>query len=210
MKTKEITIPTSWSEIELKTFRAYTMYKAKNKEVSALEEKMFCVELFCNLTAEEVRSLNIQDLNNVYGDLIKILEDKNANIKFEQTFKFKGKEYGFIPNLSKLSTGEWVDYEELMKQGGYWENAHKIMSILFRPITKKRGKKYSIEEYSDEHINQHSDDFLSLTMDKVIGAQSFFFRLGIDLLETLRTYTLKEKEKRTIKKELEKSRLITQ
>jgi len=210
MKTKEITIPTSWSEIELKTFRAYTMYKAKNKEVSALEEKMFCVELFCNLTAEEVRSLNIQDLNNVYGDLIKILEDKNANIKFEQTFKFKGKEYGFIPNLSKLSTGEWVDYEELMKQGGYWENAHKIMSILFRPITKKRGKKYSIEEYNDEHINQHSDDFLSLTMDKVIGAQSFFFRLGIDLLETLRTYTLQEKEKRSIKKELEKSRLITQ
>jgi len=210
MKTKEITIPTSWSEIELKTFRAYTMYKAKNKEVSALEEKMFCVELFCNLTAEEVRSLNIQDLNNVYGDLIKILEDKNANIKFEQTFKFKGKEYGFIPNLSKLSTGEWVDYEELMKQGGYWENAHKIMSILFRPITKKRGKKYSIEEYNDEHINQHSDDFLSLKMDKVIGAQSFFFRLGIDLLETLRTYTLQEKEKRSIKKELEKSRLITQ
>jgi len=210
MKTKEITIPTSWSEIELKTFRAYTMYKAKNKEVSALEEKMFCVELFCNLTAEEVRSLNIQDLNNVYGDLIKILEDKNANIKFEQTFKFKGKEYGFIPNLSKLSTGEWVDYEELMKQGGYWENAHKIMSILFRPITKKRGKKYSIEEYNDEHINQHSDDFLSLKMDKVIGAQSFFFRLGIDLLETLRTYTLKEKEKRSIKKGLEKSRLITQ
>lgn len=210
MKTKEITIPTSWSEIELKTFRAYTMYKAKNKDVSALEEKMFCVELFCNLTAEEVRSLNIQDLNNVYGDLIKILEDKNANIKFEQTFKFKGKEYGFIPNLSKLSTGEWVDYEELMKQGGYWENAHKIMSILFRPITKKRGKKYSIEEYNDEHINQHSDDFLSLTMDKVIGAQSFFFRLGIDLLETLRTYTLKEKEKRSIKKELEKNRLITQ
>ena len=210
MKTKEITIPTSWSEIELKTFRAYTMYKAKNKDVSALEEKMFCVELFCNLTAEEVRSLNIQDLNNVYGDLIKILEDKNANIKFEQTFKFKGKEYGFIPNLSKLSTGEWVDYEELMKQGGYWENAHKIMSILFRPITKKRGKKYSIEEYNDEHINQHSDDFLSLKMDKVIGAQSFFFRLGIDLLETLRTYTLKEKEKRSIKKGLEKSRLITQ
>ena len=52
MKTKEIIIPTSWSEIELKTFRAYTMYKAQNKEVTALEEKMFCVELFCNLTAE--------------------------------------------------------------------------------------------------------------------------------------------------------------
>ena len=209
MKTKEITIPTSWSEIELKTFRAYTMYKGQNKEVSALEEKMFCVELFCNLTAEEVRSLNIQDLNNVYGELIKILEDKNAQIKFEQTFKFKGKEYGFVPNLSKLSTGEWVDYEELMKQGGYWENAHKIMSILFRPITKSRGKKYSIEDYNDEHINKHSEDFLSLTMDRVIGAQSFFFRLGIDLLETLRTYTLAEKEKRSIKKGLEKSKLIT-
>ena len=56
------------------------MYKAQNKEVTALEEKMFCVELFCNLTTEEVRSLNIQDLNNVYGDLIKILDDKNAQI----------------------------------------------------------------------------------------------------------------------------------
>ena len=210
MKTKEITIPTSWSEIELKTFRAYTMYKAQNKEVTALEEKMFCVELFCNLTAEEVRSLNIQDLNNVYGDLIKILDDKNAEIKFQQTFKFKGKEYGFVPNLSKLSTGEWVDYEGLMNQGGYWENAHKIMSILFRPVTKRKGKKYSIEDYNDEHINEHSEDFLSLTMDRVIGAQSFFFRLGIDLLETLRTYTIAEKEKRSIKKGLDKTKLITQ
>ena len=210
MKTKEIKIPTSWSEIELKTFRAYTMYKSRNKEISSLEEKMFCVELFCNLTTDVVRSLNIQDLNNIYGDLIKILDNNTADIKFEQTFKFKGREFGFVPNLSKLSTGEWVDYEELMKQGGYWENAHKIMSILFRPITKKKGKKYTIEQYSDSHIDDNSDDFLSLTMDKVIGAQSFFFRLGIDLLETLRTYTLAEKEKRSIKKELEKSKLITQ
>ena len=96
-----------------------------------------------------------------------------------------------------------------MKQGGYWENAHKIMSILFRPVTKRKGNKYSIEDYNDEHINQHSEDFLSLGMDRVIGAQSFFFRLGIDLLETLRTYTIAEKEKRSIKKGLEKSKLIT-
>ena len=65
---------------------------------------MFCVELFCNLTTDVVRSLNIQDLNNIYGDLIKILDNNTADIKFEQTFKFKGREFGFVPNLSKLST----------------------------------------------------------------------------------------------------------
>ena len=162
---------------------------------------MVVVEMFCNMTTKDVRSLNLKDLNSIYSDVVKILEDNNAEIKFQQTFTFKGKDFGFVPNLSKLSTGEWVDYEELMKQGGYWQNAHKIMSILFRPIEKQKKELYSIEEYNDQHIKENAEGFLDLPMDKVIGAQSFFFRLGTDLLMTLKTFTVEEKERRRKTKE---------
>ena len=201
MNTKEITIPTKWSEITLGQFRAYTLHKARSRNASPLEEKMVVVEMFCGMTTKDVRSLNLKDLNSIYSDVVKILEDNNAEIKFQQTFTFKGKDFGFVPNLSKLSTGEWVDYEELMKQGGYWQNAHKIMSILFRPIDKQKKELYSIEEYNDQHIKDNAEGFLDLPMDKVIGAQSFFFRLGTDLLMTLKTFTVEEKERRRKTKE---------
>tara|TARA_R100000655_G_scaffold79687_1_gene119146 strand:- start:222 stop:884 length:663 start_codon:yes stop_codon:yes gene_type:complete len=193
MKAKEVTIPTNWKEIKLKTFRAYQLMKEAKRKLSSLEEKMITLELFCDLTAQEVRSLNIKDLNKLYEDLTKILSSDQAQFKFEQTFKFNDKEFGFIPNLSKISTGEWADFEEFMKQGGYWKNVHKIMAILWRPIKDQYKEKYSIEAYSDTHVSDHSEAFLDLGMDKVIGAQAFFLRLGTDLSMISLTSTTKRK-----------------
>ena len=66
------------------------------------------------------------------------------------------------------------------------------MSILWREIDTEIGDKYSIKEYDESHI-ENSDQYLELGMDKVIGAQTFFLRLGHDLLRTLRTSTLEER-----------------
>tara|TARA_R110000796_G_scaffold145545_1_gene262113 strand:- start:229 stop:900 length:672 start_codon:yes stop_codon:yes gene_type:complete len=196
MKTKTsnkkitIEVPTSWKEITLGKFRNYQMIENK-ESMSNLELKMLTVEIFCDLKAKNVRSLSIKDLNRVYKEVTKLISSKQPSFKFKQIFKFKGKRLGFIPNLSKISTGEWADFEELMRQGGYWKNAHKVMSILWREIDSEIGDKYSIKEYDESHI-ENSDQYLELGMDKVIGAQTFFLRLGLDLLRTLRTSTLEE------------------
>jgi len=185
-----VSIPQNWNDLTLGTFRDYQLVKKDQK--SDLELKMISIEILCGLKAGEVRRLHIKDLNKIYKDLMILLTQDTARFRFKQIFKFKGKRIGFIPNLSKISTGEWADFEELMRDGGYWKNCHKIMSILWRPIEEEIGKKYSVEEYSEKHI-ENSDQYLDLGMDKVIGAQSFFLRLGLDLSRTLRTSILQEK-----------------
>mgnify|MGYP003150292267 CR=1 FL=1 len=192
-----VSIPQSWKDLSLGTFRNYQLIKKDNK--SDLELKMISIEILCGLKADQVRRLHIKDLNKIYKDLMVLLTQQTARFMFKQVFKFKGKRIGFIPNLSKISTGEWADFEELLRNGGYWENAHKVMSILWRPITEEKGKLYSVEEYSEDHIEK-ADQFLDLGMDKVLAAQSFFLRLGLDLSRILRTSILQEKSEKAQQK----------
>ena len=46
--------------------------------------------------------------------------------------------YGFIPNLSEITMGEYIDIEGHCKEAH--NNLHKIMSILYRPIVKETKK----------------------------------------------------------------------
>jgi hypothetical protein len=80
------------------------------------------------------------------------------------------------------------------------------MSILYRPITDKKGDMYSIEAYKGE-----IDDkvFLSVGMDVQFGALFFFVNLLMDLLSaTLKSLKVEELPP-NIKLILEKSGEIT-
>jgi hypothetical protein len=55
-----------------------------------------------------------------------------------------GVEYGFIPNLDDMSFGEYVDLDTYL---GDWQNIHRAMAVLYRPIREKRGERYNIVPY---------------------------------------------------------------
>jgi len=103
-------------------------------------------------------------------------------------------EYGFIPNLDKITAGEWVDIENNQNEK---KNMWKIMSVLYRPIIEEAPYgHYEIAEYDGEF----REEFKQMPMNIVLGAHLFFCDLGIDLL----SYTLNclapeksEKQKRT-------------
>jgi hypothetical protein len=106
-------------------------------------------------------------------DFIKnIMEEISVkDYEFYKTFKYKGVDYGFIPNLDEITVGEYLDIDQYQKIDG---SIHKLMSILYRPIVKKIGKDYKIEEYNG---TKNSDDFLELPVIYYFGAMVFFCRL---------------------------------
>jgi hypothetical protein len=71
------------------------------------------------------------------------------------------------------------------------QNLHKTMAVLYRPVTEKAGKRYSIEAY--DSAQKYEQQMKDAPMDAVMGASLFFWRLGNDLL--LATLTSLEKEK---------------
>ena len=66
-----------------------------------------------------------------------------------QRFKMTGSdgvtaEFGFIPNLDKMSFGEYIDLESYITD---WDNMHKAMAVMYRPIVAGKNHLYEIEPY---------------------------------------------------------------
>jgi hypothetical protein len=129
----------------------------------------------------------------------------NTEYPLQKIININGKEYGFEPNLSQMSYGAYVDISKF-GQLTIDDNWPKIMSILYRPITDKKGDMYSIEAYKGE-----IDDklFLQVPMDIQFGCLFFFVNLLTDLLSGTLKYLKVEGMPPNIKSILEKSGEIT-
>ena len=106
---------------------------------------------------------------------------------------FKGKEYGFIPNWTKLTVGEFADLESYTSNT--YENLEKIMAVLYRPVTQKKAdESYSIEPYEPHHTKQET--MLNCKMDVVIGAMVFFYHIGREFVRDTHRYSKNQKNKK--------------
>ncbi len=99
-----------------------------------------------------------------------------------ETFELNGTRYGFIPNWDEFTAGEWIDAEQLC--GDFWNNAHKVMALLFRPVTREWGNRYEIEPYT---AKEDAEAFLDMPADQVAGALLFFSTTKNELLSTLQS-----------------------
>jgi hypothetical protein len=110
-------------------------------------------------------------------NLAKVLDQKPERVK---TFKMDGVEYGFIPNLDKMTIGEHATIDSLL---GSDENLSLLMSVLYRPITKKITPFYQIEPYDGDESK--AELFNEVRMDVVTGAILFFWNLSKELLSNI-------------------------
>ena len=91
-------------------------------------------------------------------------------------------EFGFIPKLNDMTFGEYVDLDTYI---GKWDQMNVAMSVLYRPITAKKGHKYLIEDYRGD--NYH-DIMKQMPLSAVFGSIVFFYHLGIDCSKDMMTY----------------------
>lgn len=129
-----------------------------------------------NLSVEE-SELKLAEIN------LKLTEEP----QFYPVFKHNNVEYGFIPNLDKISTGEYIDIDILQNNK---ESIHKLMAVLYRPVTKKYKGKYDIEDYDPDNLND--EVMLGIDVKYFLGAMVFFYHLSNELLKATLTSTLQE------------------
>jgi hypothetical protein len=202
VKEITLTIPTDWSGVSLKKY--LTLQKdMKNYGDDEEAQTALMLSHLCGLNAEYIKSLSIEDYNTVRMTLEGFIT--NTEYPLQKIININGKEYGFEPNLSQMSYGAYVDISKF-GQLTIDDNWPKIMSILYRPITDKKGDMYSIEAYKGE-----IDDklFLQVPMDIQFGTLFFFVNLLTDLLNGTLKYLKVEGMPPNIKSILEKSGEIT-
>ena len=165
----ELTVPSDLSEISLKQYQKFLKLQDSNEDSYFLQCKM--IEIFCNLDAKSVRMLKVGDANRVVEVLNNMFEKQPELIR---TFKIGGVEYGMIPDLDDISLGEYIDLDTYI---GDWQNMQIAMNVLYRPINKKIGDKYTIVDYDVDA----KEKLEHIPMDIVLGSIFFLYNLGIEL-----------------------------
>ena len=186
----EVIVPTEWKDITIAEYQRYLQIAKSNRRTRDNE----IISLFCKIDKEFIKKLKLKDKKVLVDKINKFVNSKNET-SLEKRIKFNGKKYGFIPNLSKITTGEFVDIEEYGKDIN--KNLHRIMSVLYREIDKTSGKLYNVKSYDPDEIE--IDKFKTLPMSTTLSAIDFFFRLGTRLLEDLNSYStevMKNQEKK--------------
>lgn len=202
-QTLTIEIPTSWADITLKQYLAMQSEIENYKDD---EEAQIACMLYhlCKLSPVYMKGLSVDAYNLLKHKLNAFISPDNIELK--RIITLNGKEYGFEPNLSKMSYGAYADITQ-------WDtisidkNWPKIMSILYRPITQKKGEAYQIETYTGDW---NEELFLTTDMETNWGCLFFFINLQKDLLSATQKYLKGMELPHNIKSILEKSGEIIQ
>ena len=171
-----VTIPTDLKEIKLSQYLRYLKVLKDNQD----DETFVCIQMvaiFCNLSVADVMKIPVNDFAEIVENLAKVLDQKPQLVR---TFKMNGVEYGFIPYLDKITLGEHATIDSLL---GSDENLSLLMSVLYRPITKKVLPFYQIETYDGDESK--AELFNDVRMDVVTGSILFFWNLSKELLNNI-------------------------
>lgn len=190
---KTITVPDNINDI---TLGQYQKYLVVSKDIDGEFLKQRTVEVFCNLPFHEAISMSYKDLDETYNHIYKILEDKGS---FVNRFKIDGEEFGFIPDLENITSGEYADLSSYM---GDQANMHKAMAVMFRPIIKTYKDKYDIMEYKG--TNDFADIMKYMPLGAALGAMLFFWTLANDLVNATQSY-IKEEVMDSLKQDMNRS-----
>lgn len=190
LMNKAIIVPTKLKDISL---YQYLEFEKLPDTLSDNDRAIQTVSIFCKLTTEDVKKMPVKVLQDAIEKIEKALSD---DPKMEMIFEFNGVEYGFIPNLDNITTAEFIDIENYQKNR---DDLYKIMSVLYRPVTIKEGKRYDVEAYAGK-VN---DDFIELPMSYVKGAMVFFCNLGADLINYIQRCLQDQKQKDSTMQELQ-------
>jgi len=184
MKVK-VNIPTELRDLSVMQYASYLnmidQYEAmrddsKNPDIFY---NLKTLEIFCGINYEDGMRLRVQDVNRIVSNIEKLLLEKPDLIT---TFTIGDTTFGFIPKLDDMTFGEYIDLDTNISN---WDNMYKAMAVLYRPLEKKDGDKYLIQEYKGD---LYHEAMKHTPLDVAFSSLLFFYHLGIDLSKGMRKY----------------------
>jgi hypothetical protein len=192
-------VPSNIEDIRLEQYQKWlNISKDLDKENDESNEFMQIklIEIFCDASYDQIRRLPAAVYEFAVEQILRVLNESTPLVK---NFSMVGNdeveiEFGMIPNLDAMTSGEYIDLDTLITD---WGNMHKAMAVLYRPVLKKKRELYDIEEYSTyekyEEVMKHAP------LNVALGALLFFYRLGIKLSRHILNSSVEEltQEERT-------------
>jgi hypothetical protein len=180
-----ITIPETLNEITLYQYQRFEKLISNNEPSDFVNQKT--IEIFCNIELKDVARIRIAEVSEILTHINNLLQQKP---KLTNTFKLGVYEFGFIPKLEDITSGEYIDLESYLSDT---QTLHKAMAVLYRPIKNKTKSLYTIEEYNKD--SQDMAEVLKyMPLDIALGSMLFFWTLLKDCVNGLTDFIQSEVE----------------
>ena len=181
----ELSVPDALSDITLGQYQKYLKILDSNKDDENAAEfiNLKTIEIFCNVNFKDVLKIPLGEAEKVLTIINKAFEEKPDIIRH---FKLLNVDMGFIPNLERISLGEYIDVENNIVD---WQTMHKAMAVLYRPVNFRSKEKYTIAPY--EPSDEVSELMKEMPLDVAMSSMVFFYALGMELLKAIPTFIQK-------------------
>jgi hypothetical protein len=167
-----LNIPDHVNELSLEAYQH--VQAIKNPTDSKILKTLF------GLSQKDLAKIPLKDVKKINSKIDKLFHEE---ADFVIRFKIDDVEYGFIPNLDDITYGENKDIATYL---GKWENMHKAMAVMYRPIIARVKDKYEIEAY--EGSAKYADIMKKAPLGVVLGSMIFFCRLTNELASYIQSY----------------------
>ena len=182
-KKKSYNLINSWDDVTLEKWAKLITMDNKSKSREALDT----ISLLSDIPNKLIKELGISDVSNILNKVAELQKDSSGKLK--RIIKLNNVEYGFHPDLSEITLGEYADIETYI-QAGIEKNLPKMMAVLYRPIVEKNGKHYSISAYNGSEVRMRAEKFKKMRAKDVHSSLVFFWTLGSELSTILPSYLM--------------------
>lgn len=178
-----VQIPEGYHEITVAQFQA--LNKLNDGGLTEQERALAGIRILVGIDEGTLLKLKRRDIAKILTFLAWLDTPPPDNTPVIPHIQMDGVEYGFIPNWNALTLGEFVDLESI-SEIDIIANLHRLMGIMYRPVTSRTSQFYSIEPYAP---NAMRDDMMKQApLSAALGAMVFFYRIGEMLASDLPPY----------------------
>ena len=155
-KTKQFKLISKWEDVTLEKWFKLIEFQKGTKSKEAEET----IAALSDIPKKLIKQLELKDVAAIMSALSEMQHNQNSSLK--NIIEIEGKKYGFHPDLSSITLGEWADLESLIKED-MEKNLPEIMAVLYREIAEETDSGiYSNTSRTDE-------EDVSRTSAKCIG-----------------------------------------
>ena len=181
-KTKRFKLISSWEEVTLEKWLKLIDFQKGTKSKEAEET----IAALSTIPKDLIKELELKDVAVIMSKLSELQAKQDSSLK--RVIEVEGKRYGFHPNLSEITLGEYADIETFIKND-IENNMPEVMAILYRPIVEEENDVYTIEAY-DGDISIRAEQMKKMSAEQVQSSLFFFSNLGKELSMTLPLYLM--------------------
>jgi len=181
-KSKEFNLINSWSDVTLETWLKLIDFETGTKTEEATET----IAALSDIPKQLVKELSLSDVAVIMSKIGELQAKQDTKLK--RIIEVNGVEYGYHPQLSEITLGEYADIEQFIKNG-IENNLPELMAVLYRPIKEKKNDIYIIDSY-DGDIRLRAEEIKQMSAEQVQSALVFFYNFVKELSLILPSYLM--------------------